>query len=207
MATITITESIVNILEVKTPEAIIEIPDFDSGYFIPASTITTKGDIIVGTGAGTYSRVGVGAEGTIPVSRAAESSGIKFEAVAGLTGMTVQVKLFANTEPWRSGDDLDRLSCPLALNGKNLSKVYVDDITTASSSGILTIQLHNLTDGVDMLSTPLTVDEGETTSRTAATPFVVDTTHDDIATGDSIRIDIDDKGTGVTGGNLTFEFA
>ena len=69
---------------------------------------------------------------------------------------------------------------------------------TASRSGgtgTLTIQLHNITDGVDVFSTKLTVDSGETSSLTAAAPVVINTSNDDLATGDRFRIDVDVSGT------------
>lgn len=42
-----------------------------------------------------------------------------------------------------------------------------------------------------MLSTAMTIDSAETSTSTAATPPVIDTANDDVATGDVIRIDID----------------
>ncbi len=78
---------------------------------------------------------------------------------------------------------------PSVLNGWNLTGVAAH-VTTVSSSGVPTIQLRNATDAVDMLSTRITIDEGEKDSSTAATPTVIDTTHDDVATGDEINADI-----------------
>ena len=43
----------------------------------------------------------------------------------------------------------------------------------------------------DMLSTKLTIDSGETSSATAATAAVVNTSNDDVATGDLIYVDVD----------------
>ncbi len=51
-----------------------------------------------------------------------------------------------------------------------------------------------------MLSTELTIDDGETSSATAATAAVISTSYDDLDTNDIIRIDLD----GVNGAeNLT----
>ena len=37
----------------------------------------------------------------------------------------------------------------------------------------------------------MTIDSGETDTSTAATPAVIDTANDDVATADSLRIDVD----------------
>lgn len=84
------------------------------------------------------------------------------------------------------------------LNGYNLSAVAAA-LTTVSSSGIPTFQIANVTDGVDMLSTKLTIDATETDSGTATAPAVIDATKDDVATGDMLRIDCDVSGTGAKG--------
>lgn len=84
------------------------------------------------------------------------------------------------------------------LDGRNLIAVAAH-VTTVSSSGIPTIQIANVTDSVDMLSTKLTIDANEKDSKDAATPAVIDTTKDDVATGDELRIDVDVAGTGAKG--------
>ena len=68
-------------------------------------------------------------------------------------------------------------------------------VLTASSSGVPTIQIQQ--NSLDILSTELTIDVGEKTSRTAATPVVIaDTTLD---TSGVINFDLDIVGTGVAG--------
>jgi len=52
-----------------------------------------------------------------------------------------------------------------------------------------------VTDSVDVFSTALTIDTGETSSSTAAVPVVINTANDDIATNDRFRIDITGAGT------------
>ena len=97
-----------------------------------------------------------------------------------------------------TGDGKAYYRVPSTLNGMNLVSVAAA-LTTSSSSGIPTIQIANVTDSVDMLSTKLTIDASETDSSTAATAAVIDTTKDDVATGDMLRIDIDVAGTGAKG--------
>lgn len=59
-----------------------------------------------------------------------------------------------------------------------------------SVAGAVEIQLRNETQSTDLLTTPITIDTGETSSRTA-TPAVIDTTVI-LAAGDQIFIDVDD---------------
>lgn len=97
-----------------------------------------------------------------------------------------------------TGDGKAYFQVPLALNGMNLVKAE-GGLTTVSSSGIPTVQVANVTDAVDMLSTKLTIDANEFNSSTAAAAAVVDGTKDDVATGDLLRIDCDVAGTGAKG--------
>jgi hypothetical protein len=41
-----------------------------------------------------------------------------------------------------------------------------------------------------MLSTGMNIESGETSTRTSAAPGTIDTAHDDVATGDVLRIDL-----------------
>jgi len=97
------------------------------------------------------------------------------------------------------------------MDGLRLTKVE-GYVTTVSSSGTVTVQLALLdTDGagsaVDMLSTKLTIDANERNSRTATTPVVIDTAHDDVAWGDHIRIDVDVAGSGTKGLGVMLTFS
>lgn len=87
---------------------------------------------------------------------------------------------------------------PSELNGYNLVDADAS-VFTVSSSGTPTIQIHNLTDAQDMLSTRITIDANELTSYSAATQPVINATYDDVATGDQLRIDCDVAGTGTKG--------
>lgn len=104
-----------------------------------------------------------------------------------------------------TGDGKAYFRVPSTLNGMNLISVAAA-VTTVSSSGIPTVQISNATDAVDMLSTKLTIDASETDSSTAATAAVIDAAHDDVATGDMLRIDIDVAGTGTKGLIVEMQF-
>lgn len=104
-----------------------------------------------------------------------------------------------------TGDGKAYYPVPSTMNGMDLvsAKAF---LITASSSGIPTIQIANVTQAVDMLTTKLTIDASELTSATAATPAVIDTGNDDVATGDILRIDIDVAGTGAKGLIVELQF-
>jgi hypothetical protein len=79
-------------------------------------------------------------------------------------------------------------------------------VTTVSSSGLPTVQIRNVTDAVDMLSTKVSIDASEFTSYSAATAPVIDTSKDDVATGDLIAVDVDVAGTGAKGLGVILTF-
>lgn len=88
---------------------------------------------------------------------------------------------------------------PALVNGWNVVAASAA-VLTASSSGPVTIQVRRKRGGasVDVLSTPITVDQGENDSSTAA-PAVVNGSNDDLQTGDILFADVDAAGTGVVG--------
>lgn len=104
-----------------------------------------------------------------------------------------------------TGDGKAYFCVPSELNGYNL--VDADAfVTTVSSSGAPSVQIHNLTDTQDMLSTNITIDANEKTSYTAATASAINASYDDVATGDILRIDIDGAGTGAKGLGVILSF-
>lgn len=84
---------------------------------------------------------------------------------------------------------------PSGFNGLNVVEA-VANVGTAGASGSANLfQIRNATDTQDLFSTKIMIDAGETTSTTAATPYVVDTAHDDMATADSLCVDVDQLNT------------
>lgn len=79
-------------------------------------------------------------------------------------------------------------------------------VTTVSSSGLPTVQIRNITQAVDMLTTKVSIDASEFSSDTATTPAVIDTANDDVVLGDRIAIDVDVAGTGAKGLGVTLVF-
>lgn len=118
---------------------------------------------------------------------------------------TVILKVFEDATALTTGNGKMYFTCPSTLNGMNLVSVGAH-VYTASSSGLPEVQIHNLTDTSDMLSTTITIDATEYDSKDATTPAVIDTAHDDVATGDVLRIDVDTAGTGAKGLEVRMEF-
>lgn len=98
-----------------------------------------------------------------------------------------------------------KYTVPSILNGWNLVGVGAS-MDTVSSSGTPTIQIYNLTQTADMLSTRITIDENELTSYSAATAAVIDGANDDVATSDRLRFDVDTAGTGSKGLQIDLVF-
>jgi len=107
-----------------------------------------------------------------------------------------------------TGDGKATLSVGSELNGYVLTSVRVTAFGGGTTSGLLNIDLTRCTPSgatgcntaADMLSTNLTLDVSETSSATAATAAVINTSNDDLSTGQFIRVDIDAvHGTAATG--------
>jgi hypothetical protein len=94
---------------------------------------------------------------------------------------------------------------PFRLNGYNLIDADAF-VTTVSSSGTPTFTITNVTDSQSMLSTNITIDATEFTSYTAATAPVINTSYDDVATGDRIKIKCTVTGTGTKGSGVILVF-
>lgn len=102
----------------------------------------------------------------------------------------MQFIVFDFTTDTATGDGKFYAHVPAALDGMNLVEVHAE-VITAGTTGTTDIQIHNLTQAADMLSTKLTIDSAETGSDTAATAAVIDTANDDIAENDVLRVDVD----------------
>jgi len=103
---------------------------------------------------------------------------------------SVQITCFDYATNTATGDGKGYIVIPASLNGMNLVSVHAK-VITAGTTGTTDIQIANVTDTQDMLSTKITIDSGETGSDTAATAAVINTSYDDVATNDLLRIDVD----------------
>ncbi len=84
---------------------------------------------------------------------------------------------------------------PSVMNGWNLIEVAAM-CKVASTSGAITITVKN--GATSMLSTNITIDQDEYDTLTAATPAVIDTANDGVATGAQIEVAVSGAGVGVT---------
>ena len=84
---------------------------------------------------------------------------------------------------------------PAILNGCDLVAVAAM-CKGASSSGAVTLTVKN--GSTSMLTTNITLDVSEYDTLTAATPAVIDTANDNVATGAQIEVACSGAGTGVT---------
>ena len=106
-----------------------------------------------------------------------------------------------------TGDGKAYFRIPIDLDGMDLVQVGAQVGSAQSTSGTPTVQLTRLRaataggarSAADMLSTEITIDANEWDSKDASTSPVIDTSNDDVATGDLIRVDVDSAGTGTKG--------
>lgn len=169
-----------------------------------------------GTGGvgGTGGTGGTGAAGAAGATGPTGPAGATGPTGVGATGATgpaaakiLQLKVSADDSDLTVGDGKLTIIIDSSLNGMVLSAVAAGLSDASSAGGPVTVQVHNVTDAVDMLSTRITIDDGEFTSYTADVPPVINAAADDVATGDRIRIDVDDPGTDARGLVVILTFA
>lgn len=182
--------------------------------FVGSSNIATVGTVTSGDVTAVVSAASTTLAGKAELATTAETTtGTDTGRVVtpdGLAGSiygrkTVVIKVLAEDTALATGNGKAYFTVPVDLNGMNLVDADIA-VYTVSSSGTPTVQIHNLTDTTDMLSTAITVDTSEFNSYTAATPPVINTAADDVVTGDRLRIDVDVAGTGTTGLDVILVF-
>ncbi len=168
---------------------------------IPATLLDAKGDLIAASAADVAAKLTVGANTKYLVADSSQTAGLKYENVK-----LIEVKVIDDATVLTTGDGKLIFCIPLALNGFDLTAI-AGFVTTVSSSGLPTVQIRNVTQAADMLTTKITIDVSEFTSYTAAAPPVIDTGNDDVATGDLIAVDVDVAGTGAKGLGVILTFS
>lgn len=114
----------------------------------------------------------------------------------------IQVAVTDLTTSLATGDGQAWWVVPSHLNGLKLKSVSIALTVAQSSSGAPQMQMANVTQGWDLLSTrPVIAANKWLDTETGGTAAVVDTasSHDVLTTGDRIRFDIDTAGTGAKG--------
>jgi hypothetical protein len=98
---------------------------------------------------------------------------------------------------------------PAALNGMNLTSVG-GHLYTAATSGVVGVQIRNVTSAVDMLSAARLLEwdatEKDTATAAASSVAVINTGGDGVATGEEIAIDIDAAASGAKGMEIRLSF-
>lgn len=87
---------------------------------------------------------------------------------------------------------------PEALNGWKIKTAHVG-VLIASGDGDLEFDIYSSSETDSIFTTTITIDEGETTSYTAATPPVIDTSKNELVTGETLRFDVVEPGIGAFG--------
>jgi len=170
--------------------------DSDITDLVSAADLTTAGKIEVATAAETTT----GTDATRAVSP---------DSLAGsdFGKRVVGIQVFDAGTDTATGDGKAFFRIPSTLNGYNLVGVAMN-VYTAGTTNTTDVQIRNVTQAADMLTTKLTIDSTETDTSTAATAAVIDTGNDDVATGDKIAIDVDAVHTTAAKGlyvELTFQ--
>ena len=134
----------------------------------------------------------------------AATRSILFNKLTAFNERTLVIKCVADTIGPSVGNGITHVTIPSTLDGKNLQSAQAH-VYTAGTGSLTTVQLHNLTDGQDMLSTPITIDASEKDSSTAATPSVTGS-YNGVSTADVIRIDVDIVATNTLGLEIRMVF-
>jgi hypothetical protein len=173
--------------------AIEELSTVDS--FVSAASDSTAGKVELATAAETTT----GTDATRAVTP---------DGLSGSTFGVTKINLLVsdpNGSAITTGDGKVYHRVPVELNGMNLVGV-AGSLSTVSSSGAVNVMVRRsrrssatARTSADMLSTALTIDASEFDSEDAATAAVINTSNDDVQTGDHIYIDIDGAGTGAKG--------
>ena len=168
--------------------AIEELTSADS--FVSAASDTTAGKVELATAAETTTGTDA-TRAVTPDGLAGSEYGVEVVGIMA-SDMTTAIT---------TGDGKAGFMVPTKLNGWNLIRCNAGLLGAQSTSGTPTVQIRRVRSGsaADMLSARITIDANESTSHTAATPPVIDTANDDVATGDLIYVDVDVAGTGAKG--------
>jgi len=156
------------------------------------SQFTTKGDIVVASGASTPVRLGVGSNNQVLTADSTTATGTKWAAIPQY--IEVGIACSDETTALTTGTAKTTFRVPRAIT---LTAVRCS-VTTAPTGSTLVVDINE--GGTSILSTKLSIDATEKTSTTAATAAVISDTA--LADDAEITIDIDQIGSTVAGAGL-----
>jgi hypothetical protein len=136
------------------------------------------------------------------ISDAASDAGSK-AIVAGKR--CVILKVYAEATAIAAGDGAMYFAVPGLLDGMNLVSCG-GHLYTAATSGVVQVQIANVTSAVDMLTHMLEWDATEKDTATATSAASINTSNDGVAVGEEIRVDIDAAGSGAKGMEVRLTF-
>lgn len=131
--------------------------------------------------------------------------GAKGEA-ANRSGCAMISPSYSGAPALTSGTSKGVIRVASDLSGMRLADVGAG-VSEVSTAGAVTVQMRRVRNGVsvNMLSTVITIDQGEYDSTTAAAA-VINTANDDVLTGDQIHFDVVTAGDAVRGLVVSFTF-
>lgn len=115
-------------------------------------------------------------------------------------GRIIELKIIDDATTLSTGDGKLIFMVPASLDGAVIQQVAAYVTTVSASGGPLLIQLRNVTNSADILTTKINIDDSEKTSYTAATAAVIDRSQNILKRGDLVAVDVDDAGDGAAKG-------
>ena len=128
------------------------------------------------------------------------------ENISVFVERTLIIKCVNDSIAPTTGNGIAHITIPSSLNNKRLQSTEAHVYTAGTGGSITNVQIHNLTDAVDILSTPITIDLNEKDSSTAATPNVVGA-NNLVSTADVLRVDVDAVATNTLGLEIRLIFS
>ena len=122
---------------------------------------------------------------------------------SAINNVSYKIKFFSDITTLTTGDSKFIDTVLEHLDGYNILSIHAA-VTTPSTSGVPEFRVYNLTKSAYILSTNMTIDINEYSSYTAAVQPVVNNANKLVNTGDRLRFDIVNAGTGTK--SLTFIF-
>ena len=115
-----------------------------------------------------------------------------------------EIKLAADDSTVDTGNGIFIFSIPDDLDGLHLRAA--EGFVSTAGSGVTQIQVRNVTQAVDMLSSRIEIDAGDLDSRDSTPRSVIDTDFNQVFAKDQIALDVDANGTTALGHGVMLLF-
>jgi hypothetical protein len=167
-----------------------DVSTLNPNDFVPKALVDAKGDLVTATADNTPARLAVGTNGQILVAASGETTGLKWAGQSEVIGVACSDE----TTDLATGTGVVTFRMPFAMT---LTAVRAS-VTTAPVDDDIEVDINE--GGSTVLSTVLSIDDGEKTSTTAATAAVISDSA--LADDAEITIDIDQVGSTTAGAGL-----